>query len=182
MTQTFRLTPFSDESNQTQDWQNLDFSVTLGRSENALALKYQLQGDLSLIFFPNIESIPLRQDNLWKTTCFEFFISPRTVSSYYEVNLSPNGSWNVYRFDSYRQGMATEKAIQQLTHATKMTASEMTLNCHFPLAPLALTSKPLQISITAVLAHRSGDTSYWATKHVAAQADFHHRDSFMIAV
>lgn len=181
MTQTLRLTPFTDVSSQTQDCQNLNFSVTIGRSQDALALRYQLRGDLSLIFFPHIESMPLRKDNLWETTCFEFFISPRKISSYHEVNLSPSGNWNVYRFDSYRQGMATEKAIQKLTHATKMSESEMTLDCHFPLGPLALTSKPLDMSITAVLAHRSGDISYWATKHAAAQADFHQRDSFVIA-
>ncbi|MFW2177655.1 MULTISPECIES: hypothetical protein [unclassified Moraxella] len=50
----------------------------------------------------------LRQDYLWEKTCFECFISgdspieDRANSPYLEINLAPQGAFNLYYFDSYR--------------------------------------------------------------------------------
>jgi hypothetical protein len=55
---------------------------------------------------------PQRADELWKTTCFELFLSVSGQGDYYELNFSPSGNWNAYHFDSYREGMKRESRIE----------------------------------------------------------------------
>lgn len=46
-----------------------------------------------------------RRDELWQSTCFEAFFAEPGQERYWEINLAPNGHWNVYRLDRYRQGL-----------------------------------------------------------------------------
>lgn len=38
-------------------------------------------------------------------TCFEFFLAAEGQAPYWEVNLAPNGAWNLYRLAACRQGL-----------------------------------------------------------------------------
>ena len=179
MTQTFVLSPFQNQSFQPEYRSALSLTVDIQRSLKFLELRYRLQGNTSNLIVPNQAKHPSRQNNLWESTCFEFFFSPHDALHYYEVNLSPSGNWNIYRFDNYRTGMTEALEIQDLKYQTAISPSEITLDCHFPLSPLNLASTPLKLSITAVLAQQLG-ISYWAIKHSANQADFHQGDSFIV--
>lgn len=47
--------------------------------------------------------ISSRKDELWKTTCFEFFLKDKLSTSYIEMNVNDIGQWNFYRFKNYRE-------------------------------------------------------------------------------
>src|ERR1700733_5062755 len=48
--------------------------------------------DLNNVVLPDVVSPETRQrrDELWKTTCFEFFFGAQDKKSYFEMNLSPS--------------------------------------------------------------------------------------------
>jgi len=47
-----------------------------------------------------------------------FFAEPGE-ERYWEINLAPNGHWNVYRLDRYRQGLRPEPLVSGLTYALR---------------------------------------------------------------
>jgi hypothetical protein len=89
-------------------------SGRIRRRAGRLGIRFLLQGDLSLVTLASPAAQPRRRDDLWRTTCFEFFLGAATDPGYWEVNLSPAGHWNVYRFKDYRQGMEPERSVQAL--------------------------------------------------------------------
>jgi hypothetical protein len=83
--------------------------------KTVLALQYSLAGKSADIFLPSPSAHPGRKDELWQTTCFEFFLAAKDQPGYWEFNLAPSGNWNVYRMDAYRGiGFREETSIQRL--------------------------------------------------------------------
>jgi len=52
-----------------------------------------------------------RKDELWHHTCFEAFLGLPGSDAYWELNVSPDGDWNLYRFSGYRSGGEPEPAV-----------------------------------------------------------------------
>jgi len=155
--------------------------VDVARQGGRLSLLYVLQGDLEQILLPAPQPAPLRQDRLWETTCFEFFIAPRNSAGYWEFNLSPTGHWNVYAFDDYRRGMRPETAFTAFPFAVRREASAFTLNAQCDLNGLVPDRAPLQLGLSAVIQARTAAVTYWALAHCAPQPDFHRRESYTLA-
>jgi hypothetical protein len=172
----FHLQPFSP----TLASDRLSLSGTCCRRSNGLFLRYELNGDLGAIALPQQIEHPQRRDNLWQTTCFEFFIGVEGDCGYWEFNLSPTGSWNCYRFADYRQGMMAEAALKDLVFSPGQKGDRYYLEVEFDLNYLGLATKLLEISITAVIEHQFEGISYWALIHTGKVADFHRRDSFRL--
>jgi hypothetical protein len=149
------------------------------RQANGLSLDYQITGDCSTLSLPDPVAYPTRQDHLWQGTCFECFLAVPQRPEYWEINLSPDHHWNVYRLDDYRQGLRPEPAIQTLPFHTHRQKTSYRLSIQLPLAPFIAPSQPLQVGITAVIANLQDHTlSYWALTHPGTEPDFHRRDSF----
>jgi hypothetical protein len=119
-----------------------------------------------------------RRDELWQSTCFEAFFAEPGQERYWEINLAPNGHWNVYRLDRYRQGLRPEPLVSELTYTLRQSATELQLSFSLNLQPLLAESAGLECSLTAVLDHPQHGCSFWALHHSGDQADFHRRDSF----
>jgi hypothetical protein len=118
-------------------------------------------------------------DELWRTTCFELFIA-RPGDAYVEINLSPSGAFAVYRFDHYRTGMT---ALDVPAPAITVDLGHERLTMIARLAEDALPwDRTGVMGISAVIADRSGCTSYWALAHPPAKPDFHHRDCFALSL
>jgi hypothetical protein len=143
---------------------------------------------------------PQRLDGLWQHTCFEVFAGLLGTDSYWEVNLSPSGDWNVYRFSAYRGGQAPELAYGQLPltvigpRAAPPVADcrlgaprallEVELCCPLP-PPLQQrfqsgTAPMLELGLSAVLEGREGELSYWALQHPGRKPDFHDRRGWLL--
>jgi hypothetical protein len=148
-----------------------------------LTLHYALTGQLEAVILPARAEVPGRRDELWRHTCFEFFLAVKDQPAYWEFNMSPSGDWNVYHMDSYRRvGFREETSIRQLLFEMQEARDELTLSVTVDLTPMAQPHDSLEIGPAAVIQTKAGQETYWALTHPAPQADFHLRESFTLAL
>lgn len=152
----------------------------VARNSNIFNLSYQLIGDLSKISIPTTIVKPLRKNELWQETCFEFFLANKNSPCYWEFNLSPSGDWNIYKFTNYRQGMQEETAFSSLPFYVEKRSNVLFLDLELNLNPIISIDRTVEISITAVIKTKENGISYWALTHGGTQADFHRRDDFTL--
>ena len=121
-----------------------------------------------------------RRDQLWEHTCFEAFLALPGQQAYWELNVSPSGDWNLFRFSGYRQGGEPEpNAVAPSVSLQRMPRG---LRCTIELDPSGFwpPSRVPEVALTTVVEQRDGSLSYWALSHSGEQADFHDRRSFLI--
>ncbi len=182
--QIFDLRPFPGVNAPT----DVRITTRVERESNLLTIRYSLKDSSSLVAIPLRVDRPQRKSNLWEETCFECFITQKPVFSektgfsecYWEFNFSPLRHWNVYHFDSYRQGMKEEPAFSWLPIDVNRAEDLLWLQARIPLGKLGLRDLGIQIGITAVVKTKNGDVSYWALAHCGKQPDFHLRESFVV--
>jgi hypothetical protein len=152
------------------------------REAARLSLRYVLGGAVRAVRLSERSAQPGRTDDLWKQTCFEAFLAPVGGEAYWEVNLSPSGDWNVYRFDGYRRGMRPEtRVVRAATEIQRATCGTVTLRATIDLDPLPELQRPaLDVGLAAVLQGGDGTLSYWSLAHDADRPDFHRRASFVM--
>ena len=116
-----------------------------------------------------------RRDELWRETCFEAFISPEGKRAYWELNITWDGRWNLYRFSNYREPTPPEpdKSVSAVNMSISINNGDRCLRLELPL----LAAGPLRIGLAAVT-QTSDQTSYWALAHTGSHPDFHRSDSF----
>ena len=51
-------------------------------------------------------------EDLWKKTCFECFFFDTNSDKYFEVNVSPDGQYDLFSFEKYRQKSSTPAPIE----------------------------------------------------------------------
>ena len=172
------LRPFDDSICATRTL--LRAEVT--RDGTLLTLRWTLDTPPGALMIPARTASAARLDRLWEGTCFEAFLAPAARPEYWELNLSPSGDWNVYRFDSERTGMRLELRGAAPTIATTTEPGDrVTVAASLDLASVAeLAASPLDVALTAVLQTTDGARTYWAVRHTRAQPDFHARESFVV--
>lgn len=157
---------------------------------HSLRFHYLLEAQPERIRIPAPVPDGGRADQLWARTCFEAFIACDESSQYLELNFSPSGEWAAYGFQSYRHGMAP--ALEEAPRlALRRGAKRLELEAEVslrgtPQAPDAGAGAPeevrLRISLSAVVEDREGRLSYWALRHPPGRPDFHHPDTFSLAL
>ena len=158
----------------------IEITGTITRQENLLSIRYVVQGDIDSILLPG-PATSTRKDDLWKATCFEFFLAIPHLPEYWEFNLSPSGEWNVYHMDAYRRtGFREETAISDLLFEFKQQTDELSLGLSVDLTPIICIEQNFQMGITSIIQTKEGNETYWALAHPGQQADFHLRESFVI--
>ena len=174
--QSFSLSPFPQPG-----LPKLSLTGMLFLHKKVLTLQYSVAGEIERILLLPISPNPTRKDELWKVTCFEFFLAIKDQPGYWEFNMSPSGDWNVYRMDAYRRvGFREETKISQLRFEFKKEAARYFLAVTLDLSLLVPPEGELQIGVTAVVQTRDGQEGYWALVHPAPHADFHLRESFIL--
>ena len=174
----FRLVPFP-----AAEIPAVEITGKIARQGNLLSIHYSVQGDIENIRLPVRAESSARKHDLWKATCFEFFLAAKDQPEYWEFNLSPSGDWNVYAMDAYRQvNMREESAFLELPFEFRKTSNELALAIAVDLSqPLGLLPM-LAIGITAITQTVDGSETYWALAHPGKQPDFHLMESFVIAI
>lgn len=165
----FELLPFEPASAPP-----VALSGDIVRLSRQLRINFRLEGNLAAIVIPSPAAEPQRRHELWQASCFELFVGPFEASTYLEINLSPAGHWNIYRFDSYRIGMREDPAASLQSHVLR-TAQGLKVQMEVDLAAAGLAGKALRLNPCAVLLSSIGAPSYWATSHPADKPDFHDR-------
>src|SRR6202047_5057171 len=152
-------------------------------SAATLVCNYSLHGDVGRVRVSGAGA-GHRSDGLWQHTCFEAFVAAPGVAGYYEFNFSPTLDWAAYQFTDYRDGMAPAN----LTHAPGLQVRrssdqfELTATVHLGgLTPLC-DAPALRLALAAVIEDHRGGLSYWALEHPPGEPDFHHPDSFPLAL
>ena len=121
-----------------------------------------------------------RRDQLWQHTCFEAFLGLPGSDAYWELNVSPDGDWNLYRFNGYRSGGEPEPAVCAPTLVLKQQTQALRCRIELDCSGFWPASVVPEIGLTMVLEEADGNLSYWALSHPGDQADFHDRRSFLV--
>lgn len=147
-------------------------------SPEHILVEFLISGALENIVWPASQIVEARLDELWKTTCLEVFVSAGLAPSdpYLEVNCSPNGNWNAYSFSSYRQGMARPANITVRLKERSSQHNEARFRVEISSTQPLLAS---HLGLSAVIEFSTGEKSYFALKHPAAQADFHDKNGWV---
>lgn len=148
-----------------------DITVDYWRDDRFLLVRFATFEDNDWIHWPP-PAASIRQNDLWRSTCFEVFVE--TSDGYREYNLSPSSEWASYRFEGYRQGMrpAPESVVSKGIRFEGLGAR---LEAH-----LELPDNARRLGLSAVIQTTDGGMSYWALAHPSAKPDFHHPDSFVL--
>jgi hypothetical protein len=172
----FLLKPFPGEGNLA----GLTIGGSIGRRADTLSILYEVRGSLSRVSIPAAAEAPRRQDRLWEETCFELFLGTEDSEEYWELNLSPSGHWNVYRFTRYREGMREETAIPSLPFDVRRDSEALALTAEFGIGMIVPAGRALAAAVTAVIETTDGGKSHWALAHPSSQPDFHRRDGIAL--
>ena len=161
---------------------SLALAGSVRRDGDHLSLHYRLEDPEGLVLVPPASAAPRRCYDLWTSTCFEFFLAEPGAEPYWEVNLAPNGDWNLFRLSGYRQGLAPDPAIIDLPFVVERAGGGLDLMVNLDLGALPLAGRPLELAVTAVVEAKGGAISYWALNHPGDEADFHRRDGFSLRI
>jgi len=174
--QSFSLIPFS-----IQDTPDLTINGQVTRRSNTFYIRYVLAVNLESVALPALSAAPARKDELWRTTCFEFFIAIKNMPQYWEFNMSSSGDWNVYLMDAYRQvGMREETRIKRFPFEVQKGADSLSLEMAINLDLIIAREKSIEVGVASVIQTKNGKETYWALLHPRLEADFHVRESFIL--
>ncbi len=175
MDNEFSLIPFKASGSDIEG-----VNGTIYLRDGYLIITYRVSGNIEEMSMPQPLTVPTRRNGLWKESCFECFVQNVGCEDYHEVNLSPNGDWNVYRFTGYRAGMVEEFAIDNIDSTTRVEPDKVTICCRIPLNGFLSMASPIQVGISSVLLCRSATLSYWSLVHPKPHPDFHDSRGFRL--
>jgi len=174
--QSFSLVPFPD-----LHLPNIQITGRISRRTKLLNIYYSISGRIENILFPEVSRFPKRTGELWKTTCFEFFISQPDDPQYWEFNLSPSGNWNTYHIGAYRRlAFREETSIQRLRFSVQREPGCLFAEAAVDMSPIITNEYPIQAAIASIIQSNDGHETFWALTHPNPQPDFHSRESFTL--
>lgn len=152
--------------------------VAFTRSESGkIELTYRVLGSLDALEIA-APIAPDRVNGLWKTTCFELFVGNFEEETYLEYNFAPSSQWAAYQFSGYRAGMVALETDPPFIRA-ELNDGVLTVSVMLQL-PDPWRNRDLRAGLSAVIAAKNGDISYWAAAHPPGKPDFHHKDCFAV--
>ena len=157
----------------------VDLCASIERRGDGLKLVYQLNGDLSGLIIPEGEA-GVRRDELWKTTCFELFISTG-AGAYFEYNFSPGGDWAAYQFSDYRENGQDLDCASPAMNSVQ-SSDHLRLSVMLARLPVDLTAPRPRVGLTSVIESVQGGHSYWALDHLGEAPDFHRAETFTLTL
>lgn len=172
-TKRFILTPTTDDAPKIQ--------VIVSTQKDTLQLSYYIeQCDWLNVSYHPTDKLE-RQDFLWEEHCLECFFDLQggAGKSYFELNFSPNGAFNLYRFDDYRSPstlppMRADGSVT-VNKNEHIYQNQITINVYH----LGVTLDGIKqmninnINPTATLYH-NGTPIFYASCH-ASPPDFHNK-------
>ena len=115
-----------------------------------------------------------RTDNLWRTTCFEFFLREAKNEAYTEVNLATSSAWAIYAFEAYRSGGRPdlEAAVNAISFGKTKNEARLSASVSIP-SLKGIDYASLCVEPAAIIEDQFGKISYWARTHFTEKPDFH---------
>lgn len=153
-------------------------SVDYQWKKQNLRISFYAQGDTSQIKgLSNSKTLQSRKNELWKTTCFEAFLKPKTQEHYWEINLNSSGDWNFYFLEAYRKNLIEETQAHVSSFQATLTKGifHLEIETYLPF----LNHESIWISPCVILESQKGEKSYWSIHHPESQPNFHASGSFV---
>ncbi len=147
------------------------------RADGTIEIIWRVFGKVDLLEIPSPKNTD-RSNFLWEKTCFELFIKHSKETFYLEYNFAPSCQWATYQFDDYRAGAGDAEASTPIIQ-TERHGDLFILSASIVLA-VGWRTGDLLAGLSAVIASKAGDISYWAVAHPPGKPDFHHRDCFAL--
>ena len=176
---SFTLLPFEDGGEDSLS--SISGTLVRDSERNLLRLSYILTHAGELVSLDDT-LIPARRDELWRATCLECFIKCPSHKDYWEMNISLNGSWNVYQFSDYRKDMARADLSEVTLQTQKESAELATSTVTWSLPPEIGRVDRLDVNISAILKQKAGNLQYMALAHPPDRPDFHWPESFLLSI
>lgn len=142
----------------------------LSELNQEMTLTYVLcQKDVdSHLFFPKKAEHLAQGSKLWEKTCFECFFFDEKSDEYFELNVSPEGKYDLLSFQKYREQNSKHPPIQihnlEIKRDQNFATLSFKLHTHFKSAYF--------ISPTVILETHTGQ-HFFALSHDSDKADFH---------
>ncbi len=168
----------------------LKFEIVFQLSAKQLTIVYYLIGATNhILLLDQATAGSNRTDELWKSTCFEWFLKSSKSKKYWEFNSAPTGLWNFYELDDYR----TNLKVSALIDAPKITVLhppsggnayqfKVEINLKNLFAKENELIKNGYFAVTSVIQWRSGEVSYFSLQHPSNKPDFHSNAGFTISL
>lgn len=175
MQKSWKLQTFSPDNRDI----SVVCSVECPEDRSSLTVSFAGKGqDLAQIIFPSLTNEPARTDQLWLSTCFEFFLGTPTSSQYWEWNVSPSADWNVFHFTGYRESKREEERIENIKPTITISPEKFFLSWKIDYQRLDIDLENAIVQPTAILFSKKAEESFWAPKHSGTRADFHLQKNF----
>lgn len=174
----FLLKPFPGDGNPA----GLTIGGSIRRRADTLSLRCEVRGNLSKVLIPAAAEAPRRRDRLWEETCVELFLGAEDSGEYRELNLSPSGHWNVYRFSRYREGMLEETAITSLPFDVRIGQDVIEFSMELDAGKILHAGETIEAGVAAVISTIDGRRCHWALAHFGPRPDFHRREGFALVL
>ena len=150
------------------------------RAANGICLRYDVRGDIAQVRLP-VAPGGARQDELWRTTCFELFLREAGAAAYAEFNFAANGDWAAYAFRDYRDRAADPSvAPPRITSETGPDRLSIAVELSAHLRDIDWAGAELGPAV--IIETLEGDRSYWAPHHHSDQPDFHLAQNFQLSL
>ena len=143
------------------------------RQEAGVRLTYCIEGDLGVLSVPPPASSN-RTEELWRTTCCEWFVADPQGPGYAELNFSPSGEWAAYHFNDQRKGMRDLLLDQPLSLTSAQDDEGLIVTAEMPWQ----FANAARFGCSAVLEHVDGRRAFHALAHGSGPPDFHARACF----
>ena len=146
-----------------------------------------LSQDLNLLRQTTVDR-SYQMDELWKKTCFEFFVKKQNQEKYFEFNVNTLGNWNFYKFVKYRSPIQIEDKIQKMRFSfipasgypcDSSSSGVSKLAAEIDLNPLFRVGDELEFNFCSIVVCREQIT-YWSQHHSLEKPDFHDSNNFTI--
>ena len=159
-------------------------TVDVKRSNaSAIELHYVAEGDISRVAIPPRAAESRHVDELWKHTCFEVFLRDPAGIGYAEFNFSPSTEYAGYAFPRYREGMSSQHCSKpEVSFVSDARRLDLRASVWMGRVSHINPDGPLRLGISAIIEETDGTKSYWALAHPQGKPDFHHIDSFALAL
>lgn len=128
---------------------------------------FRIEGALETLHIP-VHDAAVRQDNLWKTTCFEIFWQPEGGDYYREFNLSPSSKWAAYDFDGFRKN-GRDAPVNAIAIACAHDGKSLELKASIA----AELPTPANIALNAITEDAQGNIQFWALAFPPGKPEFH---------
>lgn len=166
----------------------LQFEVDFQLSNGKLTIVYLLTGSINQVQLLEKPLVPSpRADELWNSTCFEWFIKSNSSKKYWEFNAAPTGFWNFYELEDYRTNLKASPLVETPKFSlTQELSSSDHYQFRLEVNMIDLFKNELTLSnngrmaITSVVQWKSGEVSYYSLQHPLQKPDFHSDEGFAI--